>query len=134
IGAYMANGEARGITFRTGESILPQVMVLLCGLTFLPITLHLALIFPHDRPILKRRPHIIRWIYAGPAFVAVFGVACVLCASTTRNPSWFLDRVTVAILAIGAVIAVWMIPKVRAEGLRKAVASRPFAALMVPAS
>src|SRR5436305_8683991 len=134
IGAATATAEARGITFQTNETIVPEIMLLIVSLAFLPITLHLALIFPHDRPILKRRPHLISWIYAGPAFIAVFGIACVLCASTKRNPSWFLDRMTLAMLAAGAVTAVWMIPKVRAEGLRKAVAGRPFAALLVPAS
>ncbi|HJW96380.1 MAG TPA: SpoIIE family protein phosphatase [Thermoanaerobaculia bacterium] len=134
IGAAGATGEARGIAFKAADNILPEVMVLLCSLSFLPITLHLSLIFPHERPILKRRPNLIRWIYAGPAFVAVLGVAMMYCAWTPKGPSWFLDRATITMLLAGVIAAIWMAPKIRAEGFRKAVARRPYAALFVPAS
>src|ERR1041385_1763556 len=134
IGAAGAKGEARGITFHPAENILPEVMLMIGGLSFLPIMLHLALIFPHDRPIVKRRPNLIRWIYAGPTFVAVLGIAMMYCSWTPEGPSWFLDRATLLTFLLGVTTAIWMIPRIRAEGFRKAVARRPFAALIVPAS
>jgi len=134
VGAASAAGEARGITIRYDEVLIPAAMAALCGLAFLPLTLHLALIFPHDRPIVQRRPNIIRWIYAGPAFVAFLGALIVIRHTVPMAPSWFLDRATVALLIAAAAVAVWMSRKIRDEGFRAAVAQRPFAALFVPAS
>jgi serine phosphatase RsbU (regulator of sigma subunit) len=134
IGAAGATGEARGIAFHPADNILPQVVLMISSLSFLPILLHLSLIFPHNRPVLKRRPNLIRWIYAGPTFVGILGIAMMYCAWTPNGPSWFLDRATLVMLAAGTIAAIWMTPRIRAEGFRRAVARRPFAALIVPAS
>jgi len=134
VGAASAAGEARGIAIRMNEILLPAAVAALCGLAFLPLTLHLALIFPHDRPIVQRRPNIIRWIYAGPAFVALLGALILIRHTVPLGPSWFLDRATVAMLIAAAGVAIWMSRKIRDEGFRAAVAQRPFAALFVPAS
>jgi sigma-B regulation protein RsbU (phosphoserine phosphatase) len=135
VGAATATGEARGIATRPAEHILPAVIVLLCSLSFLPLTLHLALIFPHDRPILKRRPHLIKWMYAGPAFVAFLVGAITLCAwASDGKPGWFLDRATVIVLTAGICAGIWLASKIRAEGFRLAITRRPFVALFVPAT
>jgi len=134
IGSAISTAEARGITLQANETLIPHAMLLIVSLAFLPITLHLALIFPHDRPILQRRPHLIQWIYAGPAFAAFLGGAIALCAAVPQGPSWFLDRMTLVLLGVAVLVALWMVRKVRAEGFRPAVAARPFVALFVPAS
>jgi len=134
VGAASAAGDARGIVLRMNEILIPGAMAALCGLAFLPLTLHLALIFPHDRPIVKRRPNIIRWIYAGPAFVAVLGLLFVTAHLVPKGQSWFLDRAAAAILIAATCVAIWLSRRIRDEGFRNAVARRPFAALLVPAS
>ena len=134
VGAASAVGDARGITIRYDEILFPFVISAICGLAFLPLTLHLALIFPHDRPIVKRRPNIIRWIYAGPAFVAVLGLLITAAHVVPKGQSWFLDRAAAAILIVAACVAIWLSRRIREEGFRSAVARRPFAALLVPAS
>jgi hypothetical protein len=53
---------------------------------------------------------------------------------SSRGPSWFLDRMTLVMLGVAVIVALWMVRKVRAEGFRRAVVARPFVALFVPAS
>lgn len=38
---------------------------------FAPLLLHLALIFPKDRPVCERNPYIIRWVYSTPVLLPV---------------------------------------------------------------
>ncbi len=133
IGAATATAEARGIAFRPSANV-PEIMVLFCGIAFLPITLHLALIFPHDRPIVRKRPHIIRWIYAAPACAVFIASAILLCTATAKKPAMILDRVAASLLIAGVAAAIFMARKIRAEGFRPAIANRPFVALFVPAT
>ena len=64
-----SNPSMRGITSQVAMAMLPQLFVFLAAVVlFAPLLLHLALVFPKPRPILTRRPEILRWVY-GPEII-----------------------------------------------------------------
>jgi len=57
----------RGIYVDPGMSLLPLIIWLVFGVAFAPLTLHMALVFPRDRPILHDRPGVLQLVYGIPA-------------------------------------------------------------------
>ena len=75
------------------------------GLMFLPMVLHLALIFPRDRPVLRSSPQVFRWVYGIPAALVigllVLGAVPVIGIAFAQSYTTFLFF-RLAIGAIGA--------------------------------
>src|SRR5688572_1114476 len=62
--------NARGIFVDPFGALLTVALVAILTLMYLPMILHLALVFPKRRPIVESRPYVIRWMYAA-AVIAV---------------------------------------------------------------
>ncbi len=96
----------RGIVSTPERSLI--VMILAVALTFSALTLHLSLVFPHDRPIVRTRPYVIRWIYVVPAFsIAMLVSAIVFLISVlgaSPRPDLAFLWYVIPFLAIAAVV------------------------------
>ncbi|HUR80725.1 MAG TPA: SpoIIE family protein phosphatase [Thermoanaerobaculia bacterium] len=126
---------ARGIMVSPATALLPVYVVGLCIFMYPPLILHLALIFPKRRPVLDRRPLTLRWIYA----VAIVGASALIlalavvsavdwsdmAASEARMKTYFKPFFRTAI-AVSMLATLWILWKARSEGIRRAIAQRPF--------
>jgi serine phosphatase RsbU (regulator of sigma subunit) len=74
ISTQLDGSNARGIIMRPSSFVAVAGAIGVFSLGFLPLTLHLALVFPNDRPILKRRPVILRWVYGIPLLAATVAI------------------------------------------------------------
>ena len=123
----------RGIVSSPQRGLTVMMAYLFATFAFAALTLHLSLVFPHDRPIIKTRPYAIRWIYAVPTFALVVlstSISLALRAdslkariTSLRPVSWYL----IPVLAVTA--AVLLIHILRARGGQSGIAvaylSRP---------
>jgi Stage II sporulation protein E (SpoIIE)/GAF domain/PDZ domain len=123
----------RGIVANPNANLSSLLLVLGVFLGFLPLTLHLALIFPHDRAIVRTYPAIVTWVYAVPiTALLVTGSFILLVAwlqSAGREAEKLSDlpiEIATASLAIAAaVILLRLARKGRDEGTLRAFLSRP---------
>ena len=81
---------------------LPPVAL---GLAFLVLLLHFTLVFPKERPVLSRRPEVLRWIYV---LSAAFTMLCVsgmfaIDSITSGESSWIRHWAWALGVAAGAV-------------------------------
>ncbi|HEY0143297.1 MAG TPA: SpoIIE family protein phosphatase [Thermoanaerobaculia bacterium] len=118
----------------TAESAI--VTVGIC-VAYPPLLLHLALVFPRPRPLLERRPYVVRWIYAVAllaSMVMASGVMLLLnlmelvaggAAATDRFGQNIATLVTAGV-AIGLLMALQVIWSGRREGIVQAFLHRPF--------
>ena len=127
--------NGRGFLMQPGSVLISVVFWGVMSLSFLPLILHLALIFPRPRPIVSARPYLVRWIYAvatTSVLVVVFmvGSAAVLLSEDRLAAVKRLDAVLVpagyAFLAFSLAVAVHLLYAARREGIRRAVVTRPF--------
>ncbi len=135
ISMFLDASNLRGISMTPSGVMMIVAAYLSATLAFGALTLHLSLVFPHDRPIVERKPYVIRWIYVLPAFAALFfgmtiGLADVAgTAGAQQRVEYALGpgfRFLVAGLALaGASIALRLAYKARSEGLRAAFLLRP---------
>ncbi len=126
-----------GVVANFGFNAISSVLVALCSFAYAPLILHFSLIFPHDRPILAKRPYLLRWIYAA-ALLAAFMVAAILLlvlqlfsdpANVQRMGPQLERSIKVFILAMtigGLLIALHLSWIGRRDGLFRAFARRPF--------
>ncbi|MBV8517317.1 MAG: SpoIIE family protein phosphatase [Acidobacteria bacterium] len=123
----------RGIFTAPLTSVFPLLALLAGAYAFAPLTLHLALIFPRERPIVTRAPHVLRWVYGVPAS-AVAGVMVFLGTSVlfpTANAARLHTLETAvhvcsaALAVIGMFVALRIAYRGRTEGTRHAFALRP---------
>ena len=124
----------RGITTTQSGTLAIVAAYLTIAFAFAAITLHLALIFPRDRPVMRTRPYVVRWIYVVPAFATlVFGAALVT-AMTANTPArrtleYVLGRgfpyFAAALAVAGALIVLRIVRKARVEGMQHAFLARP---------
>ena len=116
----------------TGQNVVPLLVMLASFIPFLPLTLHLALIFPRERPIVLSSPHIFRWVYGIPAAfvtailflggIAVYATANPKAAKSLNVP---LNVFTAALTLAGFAVA-WRIARIgRTEGTKQAFWRRP---------
>ncbi|HJQ37539.1 MAG TPA: SpoIIE family protein phosphatase [Thermoanaerobaculia bacterium] len=127
----------RGIVANFGFNAIASILVALCSFAYAPLILHFSLIFPHDRPIIARRPYLLRWVYAA-ALLASFMVAAILLlvlqlfadpANVQRMEPQLKHSIETFILAMtigGLLIALHLSWIGRREGLFRAFARRPF--------
>ena len=128
----------RGIAPTFGFTSIGPVFFIILAVAYAPLVLHLALIFPRRRPILERRPHLLRWIYAFTLlavllFVAVAALLMVVFAdpgaSSAYKVGYSAARITTYLAVAGLLMALHIIYAGREEGVVRAFASRPFRAV-----
>ena len=132
-GAIYEQSNARGIVMDPVQVFTSALFFLILGMMYLPMILHLALIFPAPRPILERRPYVLRWIYTA-AFLAVASLlfvvlAMVMGASGDKKLEKQLDTVLqpagYALLLFTLAVFVHLLYASRREGIRNAILTRP---------
>jgi serine phosphatase RsbU (regulator of sigma subunit) len=62
----------------TGAQNGATALLFLVAVASLPLILHLALIFPKPRPVVRDYPHLLRWIYVMPGLCSLMMVGLVL--------------------------------------------------------
>lgn len=109
-------------------------------IAYAPLILHLALIFPRERPIVAKHPFLLRWIYAESLLVAllvvVLGLLIVVffqdaatAPKAIERSGYIIGRSSTAIAAFGLVLALHIIYAGRRDGVALAFARRPFRAV-----
>ncbi|HEY3056390.1 MAG TPA: hypothetical protein VGK31_10725, partial [Thermoanaerobaculia bacterium] len=124
----------RGIGTTQSANFVVILVYFMIALVFGSLTLHLALIFPRDRPIVTARPYVIRWVYIFPLLVGIIVAALLaipISAGTPaiKNIEYLLGKgfpyFAGALAIVGAVVALRIARKARTEGIRPAFLSRP---------
>ena len=116
------------------------VLVTAVAAAYAPLILHLALIFPRRRPILERRPHLVRWLYAFTLlavliFIAFTALVTMMFADPSKEAevahqighALLVSSKTIA--GAGLLLALSIIYVGRREGVVRAFAHRPFRAV-----
>lgn len=126
----------RGIAPTFGIGNLRPLLFLLFSIGYAPLILHFALIFPRERPILRRHPGVLRWIYANALLVTLlmFGVGLLTMlalqdAASIEQSHGVISRSSTLIAALGLILALQIILAGRKEGVAPAFANRPFRAV-----
>jgi serine phosphatase RsbU (regulator of sigma subunit) len=106
-----------------GEGLLAFALMMAAFIAFLPLSLHLALIFPRERPVLRSSPHVLRWVYGIPvALVCVLSLALSIAAASQRGFEDQLDLLLNILSAVftvaGFLVAWWIVRHSRGEGWR----------------
>ena len=129
----------RGVVPNIGFGAISSIIYIVCVFAYAPLVLHLALIFPRERPILQRRPRLLRWIYANAALAAlVITTLCIFIIQLLQDPAnlkvlapkiavafdTFVDTMAISglLVALQVIWAGWR------EGVIAAFAHRPFRA------
>ncbi|HSP15419.1 MAG TPA: SpoIIE family protein phosphatase [Thermoanaerobaculia bacterium] len=119
----------RGIVTTPEPALLVILGYLLVTFAFAGLTLHLSLVFPHDRPVVRARPYVIRWIYVIPTFaVAVIaaGILPELFGAKRSLVELGGYRYAIPLFALAAVILAVRIVRIgRTEKIGTAFVSRP---------
>lgn len=126
----------RGIVPAPPSTLASVLLLPVFFLAFLPLTLHLALIFPHDRPIVRKRPYILGWVYGLPIVTALLtvGFAGLVMVSKLDRPGnassikgleLVIEIVTGTLATAAAIIGLRLARKGRDEGTLAAFVSRP---------
>ncbi|HEY0159436.1 MAG TPA: SpoIIE family protein phosphatase [Thermoanaerobaculia bacterium] len=130
----------RGIAPTIGFASYEPVIFGVVAAAYAPLILHLALIFPRRRPILERRPYVIRWTYAFTLLAALIflGFTALLMvmfsdpgneAQAAYYAGTVIGASSKAIALLGLVLALYIIYAGRREGIVRAFAHRPFRAV-----
>lgn len=101
------------------------VYVVLC-IALALLILHLALVFPRERPIVRRWPEVLSWLYSAPMLPSVMVAAWVGLAAASRRP-WTLVAAEVLLAAVAVACAVRVVRRWRDGGARRAIAASPWA-------
>ncbi len=129
------SSNIRGVNAETeNRGVLPFLTVMAVTVAFLPLTLHLALIFPRERPVVRSSPHVFRWVYGIPAamVIGLVGLGLIFTIATAAGDAAekqvkLAVNVLVAIVTLaGFGVALRVARKGRLEGMREAFWRRPF--------
>jgi serine phosphatase RsbU (regulator of sigma subunit) len=137
-GAAQIDASGLGGITPADENYRPALILLVYGLLVIVLTnllLHLSLIFPKERPIVRKYPAVIVWVHAISLFPIVL-VATLLLALSTNRGSFGPPLLLVSLLAaFGAEIV--LLRKYRAassERWRATIINHPFLSLMMVAT
>ena len=121
------------------QSLVPTLALFVVGFAFVPIALHLALVFPRERPVIQKSPYVLRWVYGLPIVAALVFALLALAQSVLAAKASASDRIDLALnigsgalALIGMSVAWWVVRKGRGEGWR-AFWNRPIASLFAMA-
>jgi len=134
-GLLLDGTNIRGIVMESVKTIIPMVGLFVISFAFLPLTLHLALVFPRERPVLRTSPRVLRWVYGVPLFAVLVLASAVAMQGVVGAEEGTLNRLGIvlnvglgALALIGMLVAWWVVRKGRGEGWR-AFWNRPVASL-----
>jgi serine phosphatase RsbU (regulator of sigma subunit) len=138
-GLTLDSSNLRGLHAEvTGKGFVPLLAMMSSLIAFLPLTLHLALIFPRERPIFRTSPHVLRWVYGVPAaLVVTFSILLTIAyiGMQRADGAKWLDlpmNVFSALITLTGLALAWRIVRVgRAEGFRLAFWRRPIQSIYV---
>lgn len=132
--AGVATSNWRGIVWEPhGLDYLPLIALAAVAFASVPLTLHLALIFPRDRPVVTATPHVLRWVYGLPlamlAAATLFALA-IGAKNTLRNAPHAVGLRAIcatfaAIALIATIAAVAVLLRRRDASRRRALFGRP---------
>ncbi|HEX6160524.1 MAG TPA: hypothetical protein VF111_10190, partial [Thermoanaerobaculia bacterium] len=136
-GAHMAQFGAMGIVPTIGLPAESAIVLIGVCLAYPPLLLHLALVFPKPRPVVERRPYVIRWTYALAALASLVLSSLTLLmlnlvdvtAGGERAARLLDENVTLVLtagVALGLLMALQVIWSGRGEGIIHAFLHRPF--------
>ena len=122
-----------------GRGMLPSVAMFTAFVAFLPLTLHLALIFPRERPIMRSSPRVLRWVYGVPATLVfslmLLGALATVVMQSKSGAAKALDlplNILSAVFTLaGLGIALRVARAARGERLRDAFWHRPLQSIVV---
>jgi serine phosphatase RsbU (regulator of sigma subunit) len=138
-GLTLESSNIRGLHAEvTGKNMLPFAIFAAVLIAFLPLTLHLALVFPRERPIFRTSPHVLRWVYGIPGAV-VIAVSCFAALTSVVGASPAIAKrldlplnVFAAALTLGGLFTAWRIARLSGtEGVRLAFWRRPLQSIFV---
>jgi len=104
------------------------------SLFFAPLLLHLALIFPKERPVVQGRPRTYLWIYGYPAGFCVYGglLLGLITAISVKTPLIEKAVIFIAVIVTITVIAlVRLIVSITRRGLREGFLGAPLAVVSI---
>ena len=127
--------NSRGIIVSPMMSVVPFYVIGSASLMYPPLILHLALIFPKKRPILVRRPNLLRWIYATAltgavmllfllAFLALMDFGDM--KATNDRLARYVRPVFFTIIGLSVLGTLRILWVSRREGVIRAIGQRPF--------
>jgi serine phosphatase RsbU (regulator of sigma subunit) len=131
----------RGIASNPPGGLLVIALLSIAGIAFLPLIVHLSLVFPKDRPVVTRHPYVIRWVYALPLFTLLLTVVFLSLATFARGGAtaydagylvgrfFFIGGCVVAVAS--GFLALRIAYKARSEGLKLAFFRRPLQTLFI---
>lgn len=129
--ASLDSSNMRGITWQP-RSFVPALFIAFVAIPLLPLTLHLTLIFPEDRPSIRKNPRLPGWIYGIPGAAMVAGVFYAFFLAMFPNLDEEFKSLEFAInigsgifSLVGLAMALRMARLGRTEGIRQAFARRP---------
>ncbi|MFZ2492397.1 MAG: SpoIIE family protein phosphatase, partial [Thermoanaerobaculia bacterium] len=127
------NTSLRGIDVSPSASLMPLALVGIFIVAFIPLTLHLALIFPRERPLVQKYPSTIRWVYVVP-FVGLLlallvgSLSAALQSAGKPAERWIdigLDAFMTSVSIVGLLLALRLVRLTRSEGWGAALWRRP---------
>jgi len=130
------SSQMRGISAnQSSRDIWRFVSVGASGLFFAPLLLHLALVFPKRRPVLERRPKVLRWVYAYPTAFVVYGLVLLAALTALEQRGTSATKAIFATAAAGAVVGLCVvIASIVRRGIREGVLNAPIAVVTVVVS
>lgn len=110
------------------------ILVVLVSFLLTNLILHLALIFPRQRPIVERWPQIFHWLHGLPfAMLLAAGLLFAGAASSKLGIGWQVGLGTVGgAVAVAAAGRLWRARRHDGRGLLATVAAHPYTSLAVP--
>ena len=141
--ALMASGSMtvdneglRGIYVGPSASFGPIVLWAVFSMAFAPLALHMALIFPQDRLVLRRHPRVLRLVYAFPviaasllAFISFMTILVRIRPASSRALNWVVDLCLAIIATAGLLLLIPVLREAKAKGIRAAMWNRPLQSL-----
>lgn len=134
--AHMAQFGEMGIVPTIGLPAESAIVLIGVCVAYPPLLLHLALVFPKPRPVVERRPYVIRWTYALAALALLVLTSLALLmlnlfdvAAGGERAVRFDENVTLLLtagVALGLLMALQVIWSGRGEGIIRAFLHRPF--------
>jgi serine phosphatase RsbU (regulator of sigma subunit) len=128
----------RGIYVASSQkNIIPFIAFAAAAIAFLPLTLHLALVFPRDRRVMQTSPRVLYWIYGIPLLIVVATLITLMLSvivtsskATAHQLALPLNVLTGALALAGFAVALRIARRGREEGTRNAFWQRPVQSLL----
>jgi hypothetical protein len=105
------------------------------GLFFAPLLLHLALIFPKERPIVQRRRAIFQWIYGYPTLLLCYGGIFLAFVTALESRRGVLAKAVIGTMGVLAVAALAnIVISIVRRGIREGLLSAPLGLIAIAVS